>query len=332
MINTKSLISELSEVPREWVFEFYLKLNEKLCGQDVRIKSPFNLGDKNPSAYIYYSKTSGRYKFKDFSTDINGDGITLVQQLFKLSTRGEAAHKVMTDYNQFILNDKEDYSLREFKIQQKYKVINFVKRGWTNLDQKFWMSFHIGSKLLEHYNVWPLESYTMAKEIDGELKMLEIKERHYIYGYFRADGTLYKIYQPMVRDSKFIKTREYVQGTDQLHYRGEFLVINSSLKDIMGFQKLGFRNIETVAPDSENTLIPTHVMSSYKLRYKGICTLFDNDEPGIKAMKKYEDAYQIKGALLPMSKDLSDSMRDAGVQEVKKVLTPILQQALKCIK
>jgi len=332
MLSTKSLISELIEVPREWVFEFYLKLDEKLCGQDVRLKSPFNPIDKNPSAYVYYSKTANRYKFKDFSTDKMGDGVTLVQELFQLSTRGEAAHKIITDYNQFVLNNKEDYSLREFKIHQKYKVIESTKRGWTNLDQKFWTQFHIGSKLLERYQVFPLESYKMTKEADGDLKELLITGSHHIYGYFRADGTLYKIYQPMVRDNKFIKVREYIQGTDQLNFRGEFMVINSSLKDLMSFNKLGFHNIETVAPDSENTLIPVHVMDSYKLRYKGVCTLFDNDEAGKKAMKKYEDTYGVKGALLPISNDLSDSMRDVGPKQVKEVLTPILQKALRCSK
>ena len=328
MISTKSLTSELGDIPREWVFEYYLKLNEKLCGQDVQIKSPFNAVDKVPSTYVYYSKSLSRYKFKDFSSGRNGDGVTLVQDLFKLSSRGEAAHKIITDYNQFTLNNKEDYSLREFKIQQKYKVTDYVIRGWTNIDQKFWTQFHIGSKLLGHYNVKPLESYTMTKEIDGELQQLKIEGRHHIYGYFRADGTLYKIYQPMVKENKFIKVREYIQGTDQLTYKTKFLVICSSLKDVMAFMKLGYKEAEAVAPDSENTLIPEHVIASYKLKYSKVCTLFDNDKPGIEAMEKYGERYQLNGCILPMSKDLSDSVKDHDVIRVKEVLTPLLKQAL----
>ena len=328
MISTKSLISELTDIPREWVFEYYLKLNEKLCGQDVQIKSPFNPIDKVPSTYVYYSKIKGKYMFKDFSSGKGGDGVTLVQCLFNLSTRGETAHKIMSDYNQFTLNNKEDYSLREFKIQQKYKVTDYVVRGWTNIDQKFWMQFHIGSKILDFYNVKPLESYTMAKEINGELQQLTISSRHHIYGYFRSDGTLYKIYQPMVKDNKFIKVREYIQGTDQLTYKTKYLVINSSLKDVMDFVKLGYKEAETVAPDSENTLIPEHVINSYKLKYKNICVLFDNDKPGIEAMERYKEKYGIKGCILPMSKDLSDSVRDYGILKVKEALTPLLKEAL----
>jgi len=329
MINTISLISGLEEVPREWIFEFYLELGEKLCGQDVRIKSIFNLVDKRPSFYVYYSKAHGRYKFKDFSVGRGGDGITLVQQLFKLSTRGEAAHKVIMDYNQFSLTNAEDYSLREFKVQQKYKVSEFIKRSWTNVDQKFWTQFHIGSKLLEHYQVFPLESYKMTKEVNGDLQELEITGRYCIYGYFRADGTLYKIYQPLVKDNKFIKVRDYIQGTDQLTYKTPYLVILSSLKDVIGFTRLGYKQAEAVAPDSENTLIPKHVIGAYRLKYKNICTLFDNDQAGIDGMAKYKEAHGISGCLLLLSKDLTDSMKEHGVQKVKETLTPILNQVLK---
>jgi hypothetical protein len=39
--------------------------------------------------------------------------------------------------------------------------------------------------------------------------------------------------------------------------------------------------------------------------------------------------YGIKSALLPLSKDLSDSIRDYGIRKVQEVLTPILKQALQ---
>ena len=329
MIRTKSLISDLKEVPVAWVFEHYLKLKEKLTGQDVRIKSPFGNHDRVPSTYIYYSKTSETYKFKDFSTGKQGDRITLVQAVLNLSSRGEAAHRIMSDYNQFILTNSEDYNLREFKLQQKYKVTEFKKRQWTTLDQKYWTQFYIGSKLLEEYNVFPLESYTMSKEEDGELKQLVITGSYHIYGYFRPDGTLYKIYQPMVKENKFIKVKEYIQGTDQLTYKKPYLIICSSLKDVMAFMKLGYKEAEAVAPDSENTLIPASVIASYKMKYKSVCTLFDNDEAGIKSMNNYGQKYDLSGVILPMSKDLSDSMRDHGLLKVKETLTPLLKQALK---
>jgi len=325
MIRTKSLISEITEVPREWVFEYYLNC-EKLSGQDIKIKSIFSEEDKTPSMCIYYKASYGHYKFKDFSSGKSGDGITLVQYKFDLTTRGEAAHKIIEDYNKFVLDKGKNYIPSEFKVHQKYKVTHCDTREWTNLDQKYWTRYHIGSKLLEKYNVKPLASYKMTKEEDGKIKELNIVGRHYIYGYFRTDGTLYMIYQPMVSECKFIRIRDYIQGTDQLTFKTPYLVICSSLKDLMDFNKLGYTNAEAVAPNSENTLIPEHIITAYKLKYKGICTLFDNDKAGIDAMIKYKEKYDIPMIHLKMSKDLSDSIKDVGLFKVKEVLTPLLRE------
>ena len=328
MLSTKSLIYELNEVPREWVFENYLKLNEQLTGQDIRIKSPFNSFDKNPSCYIYFSKLSNSYQFKDFSADKKGDGVNLVLNLFGLSTRGEAAHKILVDYNQFILVNGVG-NIREFKVHSKYKVISFEKRKWTNVDAGYWKKFHISSKLLEHYHVYPLSKYKMEKDDGEHIHHLSITGSNFIYGYFRSDGSLYKIYQPMVKENKFIKIKDYIQGTDQLTYSTDCLVINSSLKDIMAFMSLNFKGVESVAPDSENTLIPEHIMMAYKLKYKNIYTLFDNDSAGFNARDKYNLKYGIPYLSIPLSKDISDSIKDHGVNKVKEILLNNLKLCTK---
>lgn len=327
MIRTKLIASNVSEVPREWVFEYYLKC-DKLTGQDLKFKSIFNASDKEPSFFVYYSKSLGHYEFKDFSVGKSGDGVTLVKEMFKLTTRGEASHKIIEDYNKVVLLDKEDYSLRTFKIQQRYKVTGFETRVWNTVDQKYWTAFHIGSKLLEKYKIAPLASYTMTKEEDGEIKQLNIQGRSHIYGYFRLDGTLHMIYQPMVKDCKFIRIKDYIQGTDQLTFKVPYLVICSSKKDLMGFSKLGYNNAEAVAPNSENTIIPEHIIAGYKIKYKAVCTLFDNDKAGIEAMKNYKEKYNIPGVHLKMSKDLTDSMRDHGVFKVRDTLTLLLKSVL----
>lgn len=332
MISTKSLVSSLDNVPREWPFEYYLNLTEKLTGQDIKIKSIFNINDKNPSLCIYYDEKHTRYKFKDFSTDIAGDGVSLVQHLLKMKTgteptRGEAAHKLIEDYNEYMLTH-DDNTLREFKVQQKYKVTEHQKRSWTTLDSKFWTSFHIGSSDLEYWCVVPLDHYIMEKEEAGTIKKLTITG-HYIYGYFRKDGTLYKIYQPYVKDNKFIKVKDYVQGSEQLTLKIPYLIIGSSLKDIMAFTKLRIKNAECIAPDSENTLIPENTIMSYKLKYKQIITMFDMDDAGIKAMHKYKERYDLDFAHLKLSKDFSDSLRDHGISKVRDIVIPLLKTILK---
>lgn len=328
MLNTKNIITSISDVPVEWVYEYYLKLNVKLVGQSHQVLSPFNSNDKRPSFGLYLNKDN-IYKFKDFSTGKQGDNVALVEAMFNLSSRGEAAHKIISDYINWLKNNENDFDTREKVVITSYKVTEFTKRGWTKPDEKFWTKYNIGSKILKHYNVEAIDSYKMQRHVGDEPQEIEIKSRPHTYGYFRADGTLYKIYQPYIKEMKFVKVRDYVQGTDQLTMQKKYLVICSSLKDIMAFHSLGYKDAECVAPDSENTLLADHVMNAYKLKYQSVVVLFDNDEAGIKAAKKYEEKYDIKSVQLNMSKDLSDAIRDHGVLEVLKALTPNLKQALK---
>lgn len=325
MLRTKALASSIEEVPREWVFEHYLELNEKLTGQDIKMKSIFNPNDKKPSFFIFFSTSKRKYLFKDFSTDRAGDGTELVKEMFQLSTRGEAAHKIIDDYNKVVLTNGDQYKERVFKIQQRYKVSGVTPRNWTKVDQIFWSKFKIGSDILKFYNVQPLESYQMKRD-DNDREL--VISHPMIYGYFRKDGTLYKIYQPKSKENKFVKVADYIQGTDQLTFDKPYLVICSSLKDVMAFKKLGFNNAEAIAPDSENVMIPEHIMAGLKNKYKGICTLLDNDAPGIRSMRKYEEEYEIPYAHLKMEKDLSDSVRDHGIQNVRIQIFPLLTKAL----
>ena len=327
MLKTKSVISSVVDVPRAWVFEFYLHIGV-LHGQDLKIKSPFNPGEKNASFFVYFSKTANKYMYKDFSTDRQGDGVGLVKELFTLTTRGEAAHKIIDDYNIYLQANPDAQLQNDFALQRKYKVTTFTPRNWNVLDQKFWTSFHIGSKRLKHYRVTPLSDYILNRDNhDGTTSTL-LMNQTMMYGYFRADGTLYKIYQPFSRDNKFIKVQDYIQGTDQLTFKVPYLIISSSLKDMMAFDALGFKNAECVAPDSENIPIPERIVNNYKKKYKGVCTIFDNDAAGIKSMNKYKELYELPFVHLVLEKDLADNNKEHGIKNTRIHLYPLLTKAL----
>jgi len=329
MLRTTTTISSIADVPREWVFEYYLTLPEKLCGQDLKISSPWNPGEKNPSFFVYYSKNNFKYMFKDFSTDRQGDGVNLVKELFNLSTRGETAHKIINDYSSYLVTNPTGYLASNVKALQKYKVTSFTARNWTVFDEKFWMAGLIGSKDLNRYHVQALSDYTLVKEHENEeLSEKLLMNKSQMYGYFRKDGVLTKIYQPFVKFNKFIKVLDYIQGSDQLTFKVPYLVIIGSLKDLMAFNKLRFKNIECVCPDSENILIPERIIKIYKERYTAICTLFDNDAAGIQSMAKYEKEYNIPGVHLVLEKDMFDNIREHGVANVRIHLYPLLTQAL----
>ena len=325
MISTKNLISDLEEVPREWVFEYYLNLREKLTGQNIKMLSAFNVRDKVPSMFIY--QDGGKYKFKDFSSGFQGDQVELVRYLFNYDARFKATNRIITDYQEYLKHNAP--AVRgPIQFHDKFKVIDFEMRHWNTLDQKYWTQFKIGSSILSQYNVVPLEFFTMSKtEIDDSVTSYRFS-RPYVYGYFRNDGELYKIYMPKIPEKKFIKIQNYTQGMDQLQYDSKYLLIVSSLKDLLSFKKLGIGNIECIAPDSENTMIGESVINKLREKYSKIIVLFDNDEPGIKAAQRYQDKYNIPHVILDMSKDLSDSVKDHGIEAVRDKLLSLLKQTV----
>lgn len=326
MISTTNIIDDLKCLPREWVFEHYLNLNEKLSGQNIKLSSIFNIKDKVPSMIVYYDAASRYYKFKDFSSGNQGDNIGLVEKLFNL-TRQQAVIKIMNDYQEYV-NYNGIVSLPEFKVHDKFKVSDFEMRLWNTLDEKYWLGYKIGSQILQKYNVMPLKFFTMEKEeLDGTITSFTFNNP-YTYGYFKNDGSLYKIYTPKNTEKKFIKVENYIQGLEQLSYDCKYLLITSSLKDLMCFNKLSISNIESIAPDSENTMIAANIIEELKSKYSKIIILFDNDEPGIKAANRYKDRYSLNNILLPMEKDLSDSVKVHGIDKVKDKLFLLLKEAL----
>lgn len=325
MISTQTIISDLNDVPREWVFEHYLKLTQRLCGQSIKMKSAFNTNDKVPSMCIY-TDNKGQYKFKDFSSGYNGDGLNLVMYLYNLESRGKAAFKIMEDYSIFLANNS--YVPLEYKPHSKYVVSDYEMRHWNTLDQAYWKTFKLSSTLLEKHNVYPLSFFTMVKQEDGTVLDTISFKGNFIYGYFREDGTLYKIYAPKNKDNKFIKVKDYTQGSDQLEYKSKYLIITSSLKDLMCFKRLGITGIECIAPDSENSIISEHFIKFLLGKYQKIIVLFDNDGPGTKSAQKYKSIYGFDYINLDMSKDLSDSVKDYGVEAVRDKLFPLLKSIL----
>tara|TARA_R100000742_G_C4278484_1_gene101356 strand:+ start:2616 stop:3590 length:975 start_codon:yes stop_codon:yes gene_type:complete len=322
MFSTKNLVLNPSDVPSYWVFQYYLNLSEPLIGQDIKIKSIFNPLEKTPSFCVYVDKSVMQYKFKDFSTGKSGTKVDLVKLMFNIDFP-TASRKIINDYNAYVKTS--DFKTQTFKAQPKWEVQFIKETEWTEADASFWLQFNIGKKMLEKYNVKPIEYYNLVKEENYKIKSLKIEGR-YMYGYYDKEDKVYKIYQPYSKH-KFHKVSNHLQGYDQLKYDQPYLIICSSLKDAMCLASIGY-NIETIAPDSENTMIKPHVIEYLKKKYKKVITLLDNDEAGIKAMDKYKSVYKIDGLVLPICKDISDAVKKLGVKQVHTNLKPLLKDIL----
>ena len=322
MISTKNLVLQPADVPSYWVFQYYLSLPETLTGQDVKIKSIFNPNENTPSFCIYVDKSIMQYKFKDFSTGKSGNKVDLVKHMFDIDFP-KASMKIINDYNQYVKSS--DYKTQTFKPVAKWEVDFIKNREWTTDDSGFWLDFNIGKTMLDKFNVRPIEYYNLVKEENFKVKSLKI-EGKYMYGYYDKNGKAYKLYQPHSKH-KFHKISPHLQGYDQLRYDKPYLVICSSLKDAMCLASIGY-NIEVIAPDSENTMIKPHVIEYLKKKYKKVITLFDNDDAGKAAIMKYGDMYKLDGLIFPTAKDISDGMKEKGLDYVHSIIQPILKKVI----
>lgn len=327
MFTTKDTVHDISDVPAPWIFEHFCRLGKKLNGTDVMIKSIFNDRERTPSMSIYYNTFKNSYRYKDFSTGKGGDAIDLVRELTGLSYH-KTCGMIVERYSEFVLHNKCGYDFQKTAETTRYRIDGHGPRPWNTHDQAYWTQFNIGTRLLDEYGVRPLEYYVFRRDNNGQEERVVIRN-NYLYGYFRRDGTLYKIYQPKTRDKKFIKLpSDYIQGTEQLKNH-RYLVITSSLKDIMAIRSLRIP-VDLVAPDSENTLIRPETMKKYIADYQKVIVLFDYDDAGIEAMKRYRELYPaIATCVLTMSKDPADSIRDFGPREVFRRLVPALNNKLE---
>jgi len=323
MISTKNLVGEVKDIPSYWVFQHYLNVDEKLTGQDLKIRSIWNLSEKTPSMCIYVDKSKQCYMFKDFSTGKYGNKINLLQELFSLNY-SNAVEKMIKEYNHFIkTNGKDEIN---FKPEVKWEMGLVKTRQWTEEDGKYWLKYRIGTTLLNKYKVIPIDYYNMIKQTDENLIKRKIQST-YMYGYYNNAEELYKIYQPYNKKHKFHKVFSHTQGLDQLNYDKPYLVITSSLKDLMCLDGFGY-NIEVIAPDSENTMIKPYIIENLKNKYDKVITFFDNDKAGNNAVSKYKDLYGINGTTLKLSKDVSDSVKEYGFNKVHEELKPLLKEAI----
>jgi hypothetical protein len=323
MINTKSLVVNVSSVPSYWAFQYYLKLSETLNGQDLKIRSIWNPIERTPSMCIYVDKQKQCYMYKDFSTGKGGNKINLLRDMFDLNY-SEAVERLINDYNHYV--KKHGTAKLEFKPQSKWEI-EFVKtRPWNQSDAQYWLQFRIGSSMLNEYNVRPIDYYNLVKEEDGKIQKKTIRGKH-MYGYYNKHNEVFKIYQPFRDQFKFYKVGSYIQGIDQLKYNQPYLVICSSLKDAMCLKGFGY-NLEVIAPDSENTMIKPYIIENLKEKYEKIITLFDNDEAGKKAIDAYAKAYDINGTALTICKDISDAIKEHGFKKVHEILKPLLKETI----
>jgi hypothetical protein len=303
----------IDSIPESWIFEYYCNLEKPLEGQRQVIKSIFQTSDRRPSMYIYYRY--GRYIYKDFASGNGGSAVNLVSKLFNISEK-EAITKIVTDFMK-VGEYKHSTPIVE---ETPAEVISYRIRNWFDHDKKYWLKFNIGLSILNRYCVKPIAEFILQKDTK-QFKFQGLNT----YGYFKEDGTLCKIYQPYNKTCKFIWVNDFFQGAEQLENK-KHLILSKSLKDIMSLSTIT-RQFDFLAVDSENTMLNKTRLSVIKHSYQSKYVLFDNDEPGQRAAKRYVEQGFIN---IPWSlhKDTSEAIDKAGYENTKKHFVKLIKSLI----
>src|SRR6478735_1441177 len=144
-------VTDTREIPDTWIFEHYLKLDCRLMGQQVTVKSPWNPDDRRPSMWLYYNTYRQTYFFKDFSRNKSGSAFTLVHQLWDLGSVQETAARLAEEYSEYLRagGTRDHFTGSENltpEIQaMQWKVVHYDLRAWNTDDAKYWPQYYINS-------------------------------------------------------------------------------------------------------------------------------------------------------------------------------------------
>lgn len=206
---------------------------------------------------------------------------------------------------------------RARKVTFKETVIKVKTRPFNAQDYYYWSDFGITVDILRKFDVHPISHYWINEQ---RFTCNTISYR------YRFDCG-YKIYRPLEEDFKWFSNVgvQCIQGYHQLPEGGRTLVLTSSLKDVMCLEVLGYSSI---ALQSEMLMPRQSTIEEAKARFEEVIVLYDNDfdkasNPGQTMAKSICEEYRLDNLVIPShycSKDISDLIRDHGIEIAKHVI------------
>jgi 5S rRNA maturation endonuclease (ribonuclease M5) len=314
MFGTEEITKEeiLSKISQEEIFKAYLTIEPEY---GIPFKNPLR-EDEHPKCFFYVDNY-GMIKFNDFAKRWNWDCFEVVCKLYNCNFY-TALRIIAKDFNIRNIEIKGDFKrAKNLNHLIKKEIITFkVKiREWKDYDLKYWSQFNINKKILNFYNVAPLEIAIMVKGTKENWIYKQKNNLETCYMYNLGNGKM-KIYIPQrSRDSQYPRfyhnCPNHVQGFDQLPPIGDTLVITKAQKDVMSLFSFG---IDSIANMSESIILSEKVMNNLKNRFKIIYTLYDRDSTGISLSKKMKKEYDTIPLLLKEG-DFTDYFKNNGMSK-----------------
>jgi hypothetical protein len=190
-------------------------------------------------------------------------------------------------------------------------------RSWSLQDKDFWEKFHISKSLLIKFGVEPIDYFWIN----------EARYRCHTPSYVYNINGRYKVYRPFETEGKWYSntSKDDIQGWEQLKDSGDIVFLASSLKDVMCLNVLGY---EAIALQSEMQMPDRKLINELQERFQVVAVLYDNDfeketNPGQTMANKICAEFNLINVILPAhykSKDISDLMKDHGVEIAKRIV------------
>ena len=276
--------------------------------------------DRSPTCSIVPWK--GKVIYKDFGSGDSHDCFSYIQAKYGL-TFSEAMRVIDTDFGLGLQSGtviKSQIAITygtQDVIERRPTKIEKKARQWNVEDKNFWSQFHIPKHLLTKFGVQPIDYFWIN----------EARYRCHSLSYVYNINGRYKIYRPFETEGKWYSntSKDDIQGWRQLKDNGDIVILASSLKDVMCLNVLGY---EAIALQSEMQMPSAELIKQLSERFEVVAVLYDNDfekdaNPGQTMANKICAEFNLINIILPAhykSKDISDLMKDHGVEIAEKIV------------
>lgn len=313
-----SIDSILEKITEYDIYRFYIGVSFRI-GRIMR--SPLR-DDKNASFGIFKGRNN-RLLYKDLSTGQTGNCIQFVSEYKRISYR-EAIVDILTNLNNELKISCEGISITE-EVEESKLIISVKKKNFTETDDKYWGQYCLFREDLQHFNVFPIQSYWFNEIVQPWAY------KWHNPGYAYQVYNKYKLYFPLSNKKDKWRTNctSYdLQGYEQLTYKDDLLIITKSLKDVMVLWKLGYN---AVAPQGEGMFIPKEVMIDLQNRFDRIVLFYDNDKAGIEGSNKLATKYSLESIIIPegSTKDISDYTKEYGLDATIDLMNKLIENTKK---
>lgn len=320
-LNKANILSKITEYD---IFRYYIKdfksTGRKFCSELRQ--------DVHPSCSIKVLP-SGIAIYKDFASGETYNAFSYVQKKYTLNFY-EALNVISNDFNLGLHSPSKTpvksmgYEGVHITKQPKFSTteIRIVSKDFSSRGENYWLQYGITTAMLQEYNVKEISHYYINK------LLITIPNKEIGFAYHFGNYK-YKILRPFNQEWKWVtnSNAEVVQGLSQIPKTGGFLFITKSLKDVMTLRTMGYY---AIAPQSENTEIPSEIITKLKSCWDEIVIYYDNDIPGMTAAKEHSSKYGLPFICNPIcvEKDSSDYYKKNG----RKKLDLLIQNLIKHVQ